>query len=133
MHGYSISLQPSEWSECTTLSTAPGPPSTPHGHSVTLVTAHSAQLQWMVNTQDNSLHASFVVCSLQASMEFGSTLMGYEVEWGAVGGAIHTKLLPPSPCVVSLSHLTSDTEHTARVKVGHTSQSCSNICSPYML
>lgn len=69
------------------------------------------------------MRACFVVCSLQASMEFGSTVMGYEVEWGAVGGVRHTKFIPHSPCMLSLSHLTPDTEHTARVKVSNTSQS----------
>lgn len=61
VHSYSISLQLSVWSDCVTLHTAPGPPATPHGHSVTMVTAHSVQLQWMVSTNhDNVLQAQVI-------------------------------------------------------------------------
>lgn len=120
VHQPAISLQLSEWSGCVSFNTAPGPPSAPCSPSVTMVTAHSAQLQWMVSLIPilSTFH-SLLLCG-QASMEFGSTVVGYEVEWGTVGGARHTKRLPHSPCVASLIHLTPDTEHTARVKVGST-------------
>ena len=56
------------------------------------------------------------VCA-QPSVEFGSPISGYEVEWGSVGGVRHTMSRPQSPCMASLTHLSPDTEHTARIKV----------------
>ena len=54
---------------------------------------------------------------LQESVEYGSGVLGYEVEWGPVGGAKHVMPLPQSPCEASLTHLLPNTPHTARVKV----------------
>ena len=53
----------------------------------------------------------------QESVEYGSGVLGYEVEWGPVGGARHVMPLPQSPCEVSLTQLSPNTPHTARVKV----------------
>ena len=64
-----------------------------------------------------------VFCCVKESLEFGSEVLGYEVKWGAVGGAKHVMPLPQSPCVASLTHLSPDTAHTARVKVSSPSLS----------
>ena len=57
------------------------------------------------------------MCCVQASVEYGSEVSGYEVEWGPVGGASHVMPLPQSPCEASLTHLSPNSSHTARVKV----------------
>ena len=82
---------------------------------------HSCSGRCDTHTLSLSLSLSHVhthlFLSIQPSAEFGSPVTGYVVEWGVVGGARHTLPHPPSPRVASLTNLSPDTQHTARVKV----------------